>query len=411
MPIKILMPALSPTMTEGNLAKWHKQAGDSVAAGELLAEIETDKATMEIEAVEEGRIGKILIAEGTQNVSVGSVIALLLEEGEDNDSLLSTLNSSDEPSKTSSSSDNLQTSNEQDVKACINSSKIHDKSRIFVSPLARVIANQKGVNLSEIKGSGPLGRIVKNDVLNFSQKISSDRTTNKNETTDRLIPNSNIRKIIAKRLQESKQTIPHFYLSIECIVDDLLKARQEINSSFGEIKQNKISVNDFIILASAKSLKEVWQANASWQEEAICYYHNVDVSVAVAIDGGLITPVIRNADQKSLFELSAEMKILAEKAKKNSLMPEEFQGGGFTISNLGMYGIKNFQAIINPPQSCIIAIGTSTKKPIILNDQFSSATIMEVTLSCDHRVVDGIIGAKFLSAFKKYLENPVLMLV
>jgi len=414
MPIKILMPALSPTMTEGNLAKWFKKEGDKVAPGEVIAEIETDKATMEVEAVEEGIMGKIVISAPTENVPVNSLIALLLEDGED----ISVLDNFkiEAPKQKSLVVENEQSSNTKSVsdvaiEASVNQKNVSSiNNRIFASPLARKIAEIEGIDLGSVAGSGPHGRIVKADLQNAKQS-SAKNTLFRNPVESRIVPNNNVRKIIAKRLVESKQTIPHFYLSIECNVDKLLQTREDINEMFSADKSKKISVNDFVVLAIAKALKDVPEANSSWSDTQIHYYNNVDVSVAVAIEGGLITPVVKNADQKDILQISAEMKSLAARARENKLSPEEFQGGGFTVSNLGMYGIKNFGAIINPPQSCILAVGAGSKRAIVINDEIKIATIMDVTLSCDHRVVDGAIGANFLAAFKKYIEKPALILV
>jgi len=413
MPIKILMPALSPTMTEGNLSKWFKKEGDKISAGEVIAEIETDKATMEVEAVDEGIIAKILVPEGTEGVPVNSLIAVLIEEDEKDADIdgfiaknqsqsISVANVVSEaiPAEKNIVSPVLPNSKEDNSKT---------KNRIFASPLAKRIAAIEGIPLSNIVGSGPHGRIVKADVLAFEKNISGMVRRNNEEYL--LVPNSNMRKIIAKRLLESKLTVPHFYLSIECVMDDVLKLREQINGSFADDKSKKLSVNDFIILASAKALKDVPAANASWTDNAIMMYNNVDISVAVAIDGGLITPIIKNADQKDITKISSEMKDLAKRARENSLSPEEFQGGGFSISNLGMYGIKKFSAIINPPQGCIMAVGASSKRPVVINDKLEIRTIMDVTLSCDHRVVDGAVGAEFLAAFKKYIEAPILVFI
>lgn len=414
MPIKILMPALSPTMTEGNLAKWFKKEGDKVAPGEVIAEIETDKATMEVEAVEEGIMGKIVISAPTENVPVNSLIALLLEDGED----ISVLDNFkiEDPKPKSLVVKNKQSSNTKSVsdvaiEASVNQKNVFNiNNRIFASPLARKIAEIQGIDLGSVAGSGPHGRIVKADLQNAKQSSAKNKLF-RNPVESRIIPNNNVRKIIARRLVESKQTIPHFYLSIECNVDKLLQTREDINERFFADKSKKISVNDFVVLAIAKALKDVPEANSSWSDKQIHYYNNVDVSVAVAIEGGLITPVVKNADQKDILQISAEVKSLAARARENKLSPEEFQGGGFTVSNLGMYGIKNFGAIINPPQSCILAVGAGSKRAIVINDEIKIATIMDVTLSCDHRVVDGAIGANFLAAFKKYIEKPALMLV
>lgn len=420
MPIKILMPALSPTMLEGNIARWLKKEGDKINPGEVIAEIETDKATMEVEAVDEGILAKILIVEGTENVPVNSLIAVLVEEGEElsvvadfvkNNSTVKLVEKSPPPLSNNVAAPPIEVA-ENGNNSKIYSNDSSNQKSIFASPLARRLAAIDNINLKNVKGSGPHGRIVKRDILEASTNISANyKAIRRNSEEYYLVPNNNIRKIIAKRLLESKQTIPHFYLSIECNVNKLLDIREDINKSFGDDKSQKISVNDFIILAVGKALKEVPRANASWQDEAIKYYNNIDISVAVAIEGGLITPVIRNADQKNIINLSREMKELIKKARENKLTPAEFQGGGFSISNLGMYGIKNFSAIINPPQSCIIGVGASSKRPIIVNDQVTIATIMDVTLSSDHRVVDGAVGAEFLAAFKKFVESPALMLI
>jgi pyruvate dehydrogenase E2 component (dihydrolipoamide acetyltransferase) len=417
------MPALSPTMTEGNLAKWVKKEGDKISAGEVIAEIETDKATMEVEAVDEGIMVRILVPQGTEGVPVHSLIAVLVEEDEkdaDIDEFIKkhTIIKAD---KASGITQKTHTTNahEDVIVTTVAASKEQKLSpletgsgalgRIFASPLARRIAATEGISLSGITGSGPRGRIIKADILSAGK--SSKGRLQRNPEEYRLVPNNNMRKIIAKRLLESKLTIPHFYLSIECMMDAVLSMRQQINDSFGDDKSKKLSVNDFVILASARALKEVPSANASWTDNEIMMYNNVDISVAVAIDGGLITPIIKNADQKDITTISSEMKDLAKRAKENALSPEEFQGGGFSISNLGMYGIKNFSAIINPPQGCIMAVGMSSKRPVVIDDKIEIKTIMDVTISCDHRVVDGAVGATFLAAFKKYIEAPILMFV
>jgi pyruvate dehydrogenase E2 component (dihydrolipoamide acetyltransferase) len=409
MPVKILMPALSPTMTEGNLAKWLKKEGDKVSPGEVIAEIETDKATMEVEAVDEGIMGKILVQAGTENVPVNSLIALLLEEGEEK-SALDSFKIEQAPPPSPEVPENAKG---RENKISQDENKPTTKSeptsnRIFASPLARRIASLEGVDLRYVQGSGPNGRIIKADVLS-SKSNAKPSGVRRNPEEERLVPNNNIRKIIAKRLLESKQTVPHFYLSIECNMDRLLELRQDINCGIEGDK--KVSVNDLIIKASAMALLEVPEANASWTDAAIVYYNNIDISVAVAIEGGLITPILRNADQKAIYSIATESKALIKKARENKLTPEEFQGGGFSISNLGMFGIKKFSAIINPPQSCILAIGESSKRPVIIDDQIRVSTMMDVTLSCDHRVVDGAVGAKLLDAFKKFIERPVLMLM
>ena len=407
------MPALSPTMEHGNLAKWFKKEGDKISAGEVIAEIETDKATMEVEAVDEGVLAKITVSEGTQEVPVNSLIAVLLEEGEDASGVNEFIAESASVAPVKAEPEIEEKKTAQILQADTKSqrpaapAKTTGGGRVFASPLARRIAAMEGISLSSLTGTGPHGRIIKADVL--SGKSGGGISRHVEEY--RLLPNNNMRKIIAKRLLESKLTVPHFYLSIECIMDATLDVRAQLNNDFGEDKSKKLSVNDFVILAAAKALKDVPEANASWSEEAIMVYNNIDISIAVAIDGGLITPVIRNADQKEITVISSEMKDLAKRARENLLKPEEFQGGGFSISNLGMYGIKNFNAIVNPPQGCILAVGMSSKRAIIVNDKIEIRTMMDVNLSCDHRVVDGAVGASFLAAFKKYIESPILMFI
>lgn len=409
MPVKILMPALSPTMTAGNLTKWTKKEGDKIKPGEVIAEIETDKATMEVEAVEEGTLAKLIVASGTQNVPVGTLIAVVLEDGEESKSLEEFIaKNSTSNDKTIPQKEEKEGLKSQNIPHITQEKEQNSQNRVFASPLARRIAADKGINLETIEGSGPHGRVVKADVESHSTS-SQSQITRRNSKEYEIEPHTNIRRIIATRLVESKQTIPHFYLNIECVLDKLLDIRSDINSA--EDAKHKISVNDMIIKAASLSLRDVPDANASWDDSGILFYKNVDISVAVAIDGGLITPVIRNADQKTLFNLSTEMKSLATKAKDNKLKPEEFQGGGFTISNLGMYGIRRFSAIINPPQSCIMAVGEGVKRAVVEDNEIRIKTIMDITLSCDHRVVDGAVGAKFLAAFKKYIEHPALMLI
>ncbi|PIR32508.1 MAG: pyruvate dehydrogenase complex dihydrolipoamide acetyltransferase [Alphaproteobacteria bacterium CG11_big_fil_rev_8_21_14_0_20_44_7] len=426
MPIEILMPALSPTMTEGNLAKWHKKEGDAVSAGDVICEIETDKATMEVEAVDEGTLGKILIQEGTQDVAVNSVIALLLEDGEDKKALADykpKVAEKKAEAKQEVAAENKE--NKQDAPKmmaapapaqiatpAVTQNFAPTKSaggRIKASPLAKRIAAEKGVNLESVQGTGPNGRIVKADVENAPAGGMAQGVVRRNPNEVTAIPNNNMRKIIAKRLLESKQWVPHFYLSIDLNLDKLLDARKLLNEKGKD--SYKISVNDMVIKAVAMALRDIPAANASWTDEAIMQYNNVDVSVAVAIDGGLVTPIIRNADQKTLVQISNEMKSLAVRARENKLQPEEFQGGGFSISNLGMYGIKNFSAIINPPQSCILAVGAGEERAIVQGGEIVKANMVSITLSCDHRVVDGAVGAEFLAAFKSYVEEPILMFI
>lgn len=418
MPIKVLMPALSPTMTDGNLAKWLKKEGDRITAGEVIAEIETDKATMEVEAVDEGILARIVVLQGTEGVPVNSLIAVLLGEDEENTDIDSLIAGFAKPSSATGhhpeTQDHPKTQDYPERQSHSEPASKSTGNRIFASPLAKRIAKDRGISLVHIKGSGPGGRIVKADIDNFDQQKNSHRgIITRHPEEYKLVPNSNMRKIIAKRLVESKQTVPHFYLSIECQMDLVITVREQINANLIE-NQSKISINDFVIMAAAKALKEVPAANSSWSDNAILMYNNIDISVAVAVDGGLITPIIRNADQKDIFGISSEMKELARKAKQNLLTPEEFQGGGFSISNLGMYGVKQFSAIVNPPQGCILAVGMSSKRAVItdqMSDKIEIKTMMDVTLSCDHRVVDGAVGAMFLAAFKKYIEAPILMFI
>ncbi len=421
MPIEILMPALSPTMKEGNLARWLKKEGDKIKAGEVIAEIETDKATMEVEAVDEGILGKIIIAGGTENVAVNSLIALILEEGEDQKSLANYAKNTSNVLPKNESKPQVKIEEVAVKNTAVVATTVADiSSHIKASPLAKRIAKNNNVNLGSLGnlGTGPKGRIIKDDVLEFIASNSANTSTSgvvrRNGEEFKAVKNNNIRKIIAKRLSQSKQNIPHFYLSAEFKIDRLLDMRMSLNEAAETDASGnpayKISVNDLIIKASAMALKKVPQANSAWSDEAILLYNNIDIAVAVAIDGGLITPIIKNADQKSIPAISSEIKILAKKARDNKLQPEEFQGGSFSISNLGMYGIDNFNAIINPPQSCILAIGRGLEKPIVENGQIKIANMVNITLSCDHRLVDGVIGAEFLKALRRYIENPVLML-
>ena len=418
MPIEILMPALSPTMKEGNLAKWIKKEGDKIKAGEVIAEIETDKATMEVEAVDEGILGKIIVPGGTENVAVNSLIALILEEGEDKSKLDSYQVKSDSaPSKTESKKEEAVVEKSAPITTSSNTNNINN-NKIAASPLAKRIAKENNVNLSRIRGSGPHGRIIKDDVLGAKSSGSvsvANGVVSRNSEEYHVSKNSNVRKVIARRLLESKQTVPHFYLSVDLKIDKLLHFRQDLNSvaplDTSGNPSYKVSVNDLIIKAVAMALKKVPEANSTWTDEAILIYNNVDVSVAVAIDGGLITPIVRNADQKTIPAISLEMKQLIAKAKAGKLQPEEFQGGGFSISNLGMFGIDSFQAIVNPPQSCILAVGAGVKKPVIEHDKIEICDVMNVTLSSDHRSVDGAVGAEFLQALRKFIENPIIMLI
>lgn len=425
MPIEILMPALSPTMSEGTLARWLKNEGDAVKSGDVIAEIETDKATMEFEAVDEGTIGKILVPAGTSGVKVNTLIAILLEEGEDASAM-----SAAPKAAAASVAAAAPVASPAPVAAApaVAPVAVQAGDRVFASPLARRLAAGAGLDLKAVKGSGPHGRVVKADVeaalkggvavapapaaapvaAAAPKTAMAPAAANPFEPAYEEVPNSSIRKVIARRLTEAKQTVPHFYLTIDCEVDALLKVRAELN---GRSDSYKLSVNDFVIRAVALALKKVPAANASWGEDAIKLYKDVDVSVAVATPNGLITPIVRHADHKGLAAISNEMKELATKAKDGKLKPEEFQGGGFTISNLGMYGIKEFAAIINPPQGCILAVGAGEQRPVVKNGALAIATVMTCTLSVDHRVVDGAVGAEFLAAFKKLVEDPLAMLL
>lgn len=426
MPIEILMPALSPTMKEGNLAKWNKKEGDKIKAGEVIAEIETDKATMEVEAVDEGILGKILIAAGTENVAVNSCIALLLEAGEDKKVLENYKSASSAPAAAATPAKAEE--KKEEVKTVAKPESVAPKAyqaplakqnfsdEVKASPLAKRVAKEEGVSLYSLSGTGPAGRIVKDDVIEFLQSGGSKSgVVRRNKEEFSAIKNNNIRKVIAKRLLESKQNVPHFYLSCELNVTKLLELRVSLNEAAEHDGEGKpayrISVNDLVIKAVAMALSKVPAANSSWSDDAILIYNNVDISMAVAIDGGLITPIIKNADQKSIQQISSEAKELAKKARDGKLQPEEFQGGSFSISNLGMFGIDNFQAIVNPPQSCILAVARSVEKPIVDHHQIKIASMMNVTLSCDHRSVDGAVGAEFLKALRRYIENPILMLI
>jgi pyruvate dehydrogenase E2 component (dihydrolipoamide acetyltransferase) len=429
MPIEILMPALSPTMTEGNVAKWLKHEGDAVAAGDVLAEIETDKATMEMEAVEEGVLGKILVPDGTEGVAVNQPIALMLEEGEDSaalDGYKAEAAPSPPPAQREAESAAVTAA---PVAAAVQPAPAARGARIFASPLARRMARQAGLDLAGLKGSGPNGRIVRADIEAAMSGVSgamapaaapvarasspapagpgARHMADALGLSFRLEPNSNMRKTIARRLSESKQTVPHFYLTVDCVIDDLLAARKRINAD----SDFKISVNDFVIKAAAAALMRVPAANASWDDEGILFYDHADISVAVATPSGLITPIVKAAEGKGLAAISSEMKDLVARARDGQLRPEEYQGGTFSISNLGMYGVKEFSAIINPPQGCILAVGAGTQQPIVKDGALAVATVMSCTLSVDHRVVDGAVGAEFLAAFKGFIENPVAMLL
>ncbi|MBP7252084.1 MAG: pyruvate dehydrogenase complex dihydrolipoamide acetyltransferase [Alphaproteobacteria bacterium] len=446
MPINILMPALSPTMTEGTLARWLKKEGDSVKSGQVIAEIETDKATMEVEAVDEGKIVKLLIAAGTSGVAVNTPIAVLLEDGEASGATVAVPEMKPAPTTAAPAAAPAPAV----APSVVPLAAQQNGERVFASPLAKRVAEQSGMDLARVAGSGPNGRIIKSDVEKAqagggapvaapkAAPVAAAPTAAKPSVTpapvapkppagsgnlpagvdardlaDKLgqayeaIPNSGVRKVIAKRLMESKLTVPHFYLTVDCVIDDLLELRKKTNTVEGV----KISVNDFIIRAVALSLRKVPTANAAWTDEAILQFKAVDVSVAVATPNGLITPIVKQADVKTVAQISKEMKDLAQRAKDGKLRPEEFMGGGFSISNLGMFGVKDFAAIINPPQACILAVGAGEQRAVVKDGQLAVATVMSCTLSVDHRAVDGAVGAEFLQAFKALVEQPYGLVV
>jgi pyruvate dehydrogenase E2 component (dihydrolipoamide acetyltransferase) len=437
MPVNILMPALSPTMEKGNLAKWLKKEGDKVKAGDVIAEIETDKATMEVEAVDEGTIAKIMVAEGTADVPVNHVIAVLAEEGEDASAAAKGAPApapkasapKAEAPKPAPSAAPQATSEAPAPKA--NGSG----GRIFSSPLARRLAKDAGIDLSRVTGSGPNGRIIVRDIEAAKSggaqmrapsapaggtmpgvSVPSDDQIRAlyEEGSYESVPHDSMRKTIARRLLESKLTIPHFYLTADCDIGSLLRIREEINASVPADKDGKpafkLSVNDFVIKAMAVALQKVPDANATWTEGAMLKHRHSDIGVAVAIPGGLVTPVIRHAEGKSLSAISNEMKDYAGRAKAKKLKPNEFQGGTTAISNLGMYGVKDFAAVINPPHATILAVGAGDKRAVVRDGQIVAADVMTVTLSCDHRAVDGALGAQLLAAFREAIEKPLTLM-
>ena len=444
MAIEILMPALSPTMEEGTLAKWLVKEGDTVSSGDIIAEIETDKATMEVEAVDEGVIAKILVAEGTEGVAVNAVIAVLAEEGEDPGSVQAGSGGAPAPAPASAPAESAPAPvpapkpEKPQETAPVLAAVPSPGKRVFSSPLARRIAGQNGIDLGALSGTGPNGRVVKRDVeaamaagtgkagaaaakpaasggapMAIGAGPDPRKIAGQLDMVYEEIPASGMRKTIARRLVEAKQTVPHFYLTVDIELDALLAMRKQVNAAVPE--GVKISVNDMIILASAKALIDEPDTNASWAGDAILKYQSADVAVAVATDGGLITPVIRDAQSKSLSTISAEMIDLATRAREGKLKPHEYQGGTFSISNLGMFGVREFAAVINPPHGAILAVGKGEKRPVVrttdAGDELGIATVMSATLSCDHRVVDGAVGARWLNAFQKRLENPLSMLL
>ncbi|MEL6093113.1 pyruvate dehydrogenase complex dihydrolipoamide acetyltransferase [Bartonella schoenbuchensis] len=442
MPIKITMPALSPTMEEGNLLKWNIKEGDKVSTGDVIAEIETDKATMEIEAVDEGTVAKIVVPAGTQGVKVNTLIVVLAEEGEDlnevakiaEDKSSSILERAPVDEKQVVSKD-MQVSNAPQAQLSVQ--KHENNTRLFASPLARRLAAQEGLNLSLISGTGPHGRIIKRDV----EKVLSDGALKAScslqvgqpmatgiadeqiiklfrEGEYTLTPHDSMRKTIAKRLTESKQMVPHFYVTVDCELDALLALRAQLNAAAPMVKTQegtkpayKLSINDMVIKAIALSLKAVPDANVSWLEGGMLYHKHCDVGVAVSIPNGLITPIIRHAEEKSLPIISNEMKDFATRARERKLKPEEYQGGTTAVSNMGMYGVKEFSAIINSPHATIFAIGAGEQRAVVKDGALAIATMMSVTLSTDHRAVDGSLAAELAQAFKKLIENPLAMLM
>ena len=452
MSINITMPALSPTMEEGKLAKWHVKEGDTVSSGDVIAEIETDKATMEVEAVDEGKIGKIVVPEGTDNVKVNSVIAILLQEGE---SVADVKTPAPAPAPAAAPAP------KEEPKAAAPAAAVSGSAvaapaaapapvakaptpapaggtRTFASPLARRIAKDAGIDVAAISGTGPHGRVVKADVEAVKSGKAQLKATAATagapaaggaaptgmtkaqvlalypEGSYELVPNDGMRKVVAARLTESKQTVPHFYLTIDCKIDALLAAREQINAAAPKSKDGKpeykLSVNDFVMKAWAVALQRVPAANATWAGDSILYHKRSDVAVAVAVPGGLFTPVVKSADTKTLREISEEVKDLAARARSKKLAPHEYQGGATSVSNLGMYGIREFAAVINPPHGTILAVGVGEERVYADKGQVKVASFMTCTLSCDHRAVDGALGAEVLGVFKGLIENPVMML-
>jgi pyruvate dehydrogenase E2 component (dihydrolipoamide acetyltransferase) len=426
MAIEIKMPALSPTMTTGTLAKWLVGEGDRVNSGDVIAEIETDKATMEVESVDDGVMAKIFVDAGTENVAVGAVIAVLAEDGETASDVAKA--GLQEPSSpvpvTSVAAEAKERAEPAPVTAApvkavpAPQTKSSDKPRIFASPLARRIAADRNIALEGITGSGPYGRILRRDVESAATAPIAQTTAALVGATPAgatqqgdsyLVANSQMRKAIASRLQDSKQQAPHFYLTVDCVIDNLLEARKSLNAKAAE--GIKISVNDMIIRAAAMALIAVPEANASWEGENTRLFRHADIAMAVAIDGGLITPIVWAAEQKGLAALSQETADLAARARDGKLAANEYTGGSFTISNLGMFGVREFAAVINPPHGGILAVGAGEQRPIVIDGNLAVATVMSVTLSADHRAVDGAVGARWLQAFKGFVENPVTMLL
>jgi pyruvate dehydrogenase E2 component (dihydrolipoamide acetyltransferase) len=452
MPVNILMPALSPTMEKGNLSKWLKKEGDKVKAGDVIAEIETDKATMEYESIDDGVLAKIVVPEGTQDVSVNALIAVLAQEGEDPKAAAAAAGTSaapaagkpvDSPAKPASTPSPapqpfaVRGEGASPASSPPPTPAPHDGNRVFASPLARRLAKSAGIDLARIPGSGPHGRVIARDVevaksgggpraasaapgavpapaMAPSMSDQQIRALYEDGSYE-VIPHDGMRRTIAQRLTASVQTIPHFYLTIDCNIGKLLDAREEINATAPKDKDGKpaykLSVNDFVIKALALALQRVPDANVSWTDGGMLKHKHSDIGVAVAMPGGLITPIIRNAETRSLSAISNEMKDFAVRARARKLKPHEYQGGTTAVSNLGMYGIKDFTAVINPPHATILAVGAGEERAIVKNGKIEAAQIMSVTMSCDHRAVDGALGAQLIGAFKTLIENPVMMVV
>ena len=445
MPINILMPALSPTMEKGNLAKWLKKEGDKVKSGDVIAEIETDKATMEVEAVDEGTIAKILVPEGTQDVPVNDIIAVLAGDGEDVKAAGAGAGAAPAPKAAEAPKQpplrlrqRLRRPRPQQHRApqaAAAPAKTNGHARVFSSPLARRLAKEAGIDIARINGSGPHGRIVARDVEGAKSgkglkapaaapgaapaiaPAMSDKQILSlfEEGSYEIVPHDGMRRTIAQRLTAATQSVPTFYLTIDCDIGRLLDAREQINAAAPKDKEKKplykLSVNDFVIKALAVALQQVPDCNVSWTEAGMVKHKHSDIGVAVAMPGGLITPIIRNAESKSLSTISNEMKDLAARARTRKLKPQEYQGGTSSVSNLGMFGISHFTAVINPPQSTILAVGASEERAVVRNGKIEAAHIMSVTLSCDHRAIDGALGAELIGAFRRLIENPVMMMV
>ena len=427
MPVNVLMPALSPTMEKGKLSKWLKKEGDAVKSGDVLAEIETDKATMEVEAVDEGTIGKLLVAEGTDDVAVNTPIAIILGEGEKPGDAAPAA-----PKPAAAAPAAAPVASAPVPQTAPAAAPKAEGARVFASPLARRIAKQKGIDIAALLGSGPHGRIVLKDVEfakpaaapaakpaaapAFSAAPSDEQVLKLfAEGSYELVPHDSMRKVIAKRLTESKQTIPHFYVSVDVTIDQLLELRERLNLQAPKDKEGKVlwkvSVNDFIIKAMAMALIKVPDANVSWTDAAMIHHKHADIGVAVSIPGGLITPVVRSAELKGLAQISNEMKDYAARARARKLKPEEYTGGSASVSNMGMLNVKSFAAIVNPPQASILAIGSAERRPVVRGSEIKIEQQMTITLSTDHRCIDGALGAEFIGAIKAYLEEPGLMLV